>query len=259
MKFLVALLLFCVSVAISAAETGKMLRIPTRGDAVVPTYWAPQLNAAATVVLLPGGGGGIGALNETGWPGSSNFLIRSGALFADQGFNVAMVARPSDIKDLDYQVRISESHMDDLRAVLLKLKQMSSAPIWIIGTSRGTVSATAFAVSEKSRGLIDGVVLTSSVTNFKFTGAVPSQDLEKIGVPVLVLHHDKDACSACRPYEVPLIIKKLSNTPIKKQMIVDGGSGATGDPCEPAHWHGFIGMEKEVVTLIADWIRRPMP
>lgn len=257
MKLLFALLLLRVSLATSAAETGKMLRISTRGGAVLPIYWAPQPNASATVVLLPGGAGGIGTLNDAGWPRSSNFLIRSGALFADQRFNVAMIARPSDIKDLDYQVRVSESHMDDLRAALLKIRQLSSTPVWIIGTSRGTISAAAFAVSDKSRGLIDGIVLTSSVTNFKFIGAVPAQDLDRVVVPVLVLHHERDACIACRPYEVSMITKRLVNAPMKKQVMVDGGAGATGDPCEAEHWHGFIGMEKEAVTLIADWIRQP--
>lgn len=246
-----------VFLAASAAETGKMLRVPTRGDAVVPIYWAPQTNASATVVLLSGGAGGIGTLNKDGWPSSENFLIRSGALFANQKFNVAMVSRPSDIKDLDYHVRVSELHMNDLRESLLKIKQMSDAPVWIIGTSRGTISAAAFAISEKSRGLIDGVVLTSSVTNSKFTGAVPSQDLERIVVPVLVLHHEKDACVACRPHEVPLIFKKLVSTPMKKQIIVDGGTGAAGNPCEAEHWHGFIGMEKDVVAFIASWIQQP--
>jgi pimeloyl-ACP methyl ester carboxylesterase len=257
MKALLALLLLCLSLVAGAAEPGRMMRIPTRDGVVVPVFWVPQPNATATVVLLPGGAGGIGTLNDAGWPGSRNFLIRSGAYFADQQFNVAMVSRPSDIKDLDSRERTSEAHMDDLRVVARQLKSMSPAPLWLVGTSRGTISAAAFAISEKSRGLVDGIVLTSSVTSFRTPGAVPTQDLEKITVPVLVMHHEKDACSVCRPYETSYIMKKLTGAPFRKLVMVNGGEGAVGDPCEPDHWHGYIGMEKDAVAIIANWIRQP--
>ena len=256
---LFAFTLMIVPAIQAIAADGRMIRIPTRESATVPVFWAGTAGAPATVVLLPGGAGGIGNLNDSGWPGSSNFLIRSGKLFAAQGFNVAMVARPSDIKDLDYRIRTSEPHMDDLRNALLRLKKMSPAPIWLVGTSRGTISAAAFAISEKNTGLVDGVVLTASVTNFKYPGAVPTQDLEKIKVPVLVLHHDKDACVACRPYEVSHIMDKLTNAPVRKQIMVNGGTGAVGDPCEAEHWHGFIGMEQDAVELISNWIKKPAP
>lgn len=31
-----------------------------------------------------------------------------------------------------------------------------------------------------------------------------------------------------------------------------------GDPCEAQHWHGFIGMEHEVVDQIAGWIKNTL-
>lgn len=263
MKRIIAALLVGLTLASAftsaIAADGRLIRFPTRALVNVPTFWVSQPDAPATLVLLPGGMGGIGTLNEEGWPGSSNFLIRSGKLFAEQGFNVAMVARPSDIKDLDYRIRTSEAHMADLRTVLAELKKLSPAPIWLVGTSRGTISAAAFAISEKSRGLVDGIVLTSSVTSFRMPGAVPTQELEKITVPILVLHHEKDSCRVCQPHELPQLMKRLTNAPISKQIMVSGGGNATGDPCDALHWHGFIGMEREAVGLISDWIRKPAP
>ncbi len=59
----------------------------------------------------------------------------------------------------------------------------------------------------------------------------------------------------CRPYEVPAILRGLTNAPVKKEIMVDGGANPSGDVCAALHWHGFIGGEREVVDLIANWIR----
>jgi len=240
-----------------AAADGELLQIASRPGVTVPVYWRPQANATATLVLLPGGGGGIGARKEDGWPGGRNFLIRSGQLFAQHGFNIAMVSHPSDVADLSYEFRTSAEHLKDLHAVLAQLKARSDAPIWVVGTSRGSISATALAIAERDSQLMAGLVLTSSVTSFKKSGAVPRQDLEKIRIPVLVMHHEKDACPVCQPHEVPLIMAGLKNAPIKKLMMVNGGSNPSGSVCEAEHWHGYINMEAEAVDLIAGWINKP--
>jgi hypothetical protein len=73
-------------------------------------------------------------------------------------------------------------------------------------------------------------VLSSSITAFRFTGAVPKQALEAICVPVLVLHHERDACVACAPHEVALILKGLTNAPVKKLLWAAGGRAAAGSP-----------------------------
>lgn len=233
-----------------------LIRIPTRAGVTVPVYWMPRAQASATVVLLPGGAGGLGKLVD-GKPDSLNFLVRSRDDFAAQGFNVAIVGKPSDKEDLDTGYRISAEHVGDLRTVVEALKQRATAPMWLIGTSRGTVSATAAAIAF-GKDELAGIVLTSSITNLRFPGAVPSQKLDDIRIPVLVMHHARDACRACRPHEVQWILRGLSNAPVKKQLIVDGGGNPSGDPCEPLHWHGYIGMEKQAVELIANWIRQPV-
>jgi hypothetical protein len=243
--------------SLSANANGQLYKIETRPGVKTTVFWEAQEGAKATVFLFPGGGGGFGKV-ENGKPTGNNFLVRSVPHFLANGFNVAIFGRPSDSEGLDYADRISESHLTDVRAVLEFVKTQSSLPIWIVGTSRGTVSATA-AVIKIQEPSIAGLVLTSSIVNFKKTGAVPTQDLAAIRVPVLVLHHAKDACVQCRPYEVPAILRGLKNSPIKKEIMVDGGSNPTGDPCAALHWHGYIGMEKEAVDIIGNWIRQPSP
>ena len=62
-----------------------------------------------------------------------------------------------------------------------------------------------------------------------------------------------------RPGEASLIKRGLANAPIKKEIFVTGGGNPSGDPCEAMHWHGYIGMEKEAVDIIGDWIKHPSP
>lgn len=242
---------FCAA----AYAQGMLFKVPTRPDVKTTLFWEPVEGAKATVFLFPGGGGGFGKV-EDGKATGNNFLVRTVPYWMANGFNVAIFGRPSDSEDLDYADRISDTHMTDVRAVLDFVKTQSAAPVWIVGTSRGTISAAATAIA--AQGGIAGLVLTSSVVNFKKAGAVPKQDLAAIKVPVLVFHHSKDACIHCRPDEVPAIIKGLSNAPVKKLIFVDGGANPTGDVCAAQHWHGYIGIEPEVVQKISGWIKSPV-
>ena len=164
-------------------------------------FWHATEDAKATLFIFPGGGGGFGRV-EDGWPSSNNFLVRTSRLWVDQGFNLAIFGRPNDSEGLDYEDRISNVHLNDVQAVLEWVKKKSSAPIWIVGTSRGTVS-TAFALIHIAQPQIAGGVVSSSVVSYKKAGALPRQDLDRIKLPMLVYHHEKDACDICKPYEVP--------------------------------------------------------
>ena len=236
-------------------QRGNVERVQTRG-VVVPIYTVWKEGAIATLILYSGGGGGYGAIGEDGWPGSRNFLIRSAKLFAAHPFNVVLVGRATDVPDLSGGVRTGDDHDKDNQAIFRAIKAKSAAPIWLVGTSMGTISVTSAAIRDGGH-YVAGIALTSSVTSYRTKGAVPTQDLEKIKVPVLVVHHESDACKQCTPYEAKGIAGGLKNAPVKKTVLVRGGSEPSGDPCEPMHHHGYIGMEKEVVDLITAWIKSP--
>jgi hypothetical protein len=236
----------------AAAAADKLIKIDTRPGVTVSYYYMPRPGAAATVVLLTGGNGSIGMKN--GVPTSENFLVRSRDLFAAHDFNIAIVGRPSDRQDLSSDYRITAEHVEDLRKVVARLKKDTGLPIWLVGTSRGSISAAAAAIAFGNTEL-GGIVLTASIT--RGFGAVPRQKIEQIRIPVLVVHHEKDACAWCWPYEASKIPGALVNAPVKKHLAIGAGGGATGDPCEALHWHGFIGAEKETVDAIAAWIKQP--
>ena len=254
-KIFFILLSFALAIPSLAAEN-RLVKLGTRPGVSNSFYYMKQDACKATVVLLPGGSGSIGMKN--GVPASNNFLVRSRDYFAANGLNVALVEKPSDKDDLDYSFRVSPEHIEDLRQVAVFLKKDAGLPVWLVGTSRGTISATAAAIAFGNEELA-GIVLTSSVTSNKKTGAVPFQKLDVIRIPVLVLHHEYDGCKLCVPRDASLITRGLKNAPVKKEIFVKGGANPRGDPCEGSHWHGFIGMEKEAVEIISNWIKKPTP
>jgi acetyl esterase/lipase len=241
--------------ASATAEAGELVKVPTRQDIRTTLYWHATEGATATLFIFSGGGGGFGKV-EDGWPTSGNFLVRTAKLWANEGFNLAIFGRPSDSEELGYEDRISDTHMQDVKAAIEWVNKKSAAPIWIIGTSRGTISTAATLIKLPDSQIVGGVV-TASVVAYKKAGALPKQALDEIKVPVLVYHHKDDACELCKPHEVPSIISDLKNAPIKKLMMVSGGANPKGGVCEAQHWHGFIGMESQAVSDISAWIRRP--
>jgi hypothetical protein len=243
--------------SLCAQAEGTLFKLPTRAGVKTTLFWEAAPGATATVLLFPGGAGGFGQV-EAGRATGGNFLVRSVPHFLAQGLNVAIFGRPDDMPELGYADRTGAAHLADVRAVLAFVRQHSSAPVWLVGTSRGTVSATAAAIELQDAALA-GVVLSSSVVKASTTGNVPGQNLAAIRLPVLVLHHRRDACALCRPEDVPAIVQGLVNAPVKKLLMVDGGANPEGEVCAARHWHGYIGMEAEAVQHIADWVRRPVP
>ncbi len=254
MKHLLSILMLALSCLTVHADE-KMVKLDiARADAHLPIFVMTQPQAKATLVLLPGGDAGSGKIVEDR-PSSKNFLARSRALFFAEQFNVIVVFRASDLQHLDYDYRVSTAHVQEIAAVVHYAQQLSDAPVWLVGTSRGTVSGTAATIA-LPEGTVQGLVLTSSVTSKK-PGAIATQDLGKIKVPTLVVHHKYDACKVCVPHEAARITDGLKSAPFKKFLMLEGGSDPVGDPCEAQHWHGFIRYEKEAVQLISHWIKSP--
>lgn len=253
MRWLVCLFAFLLSLTAQAQEGMVQMEIG-RAEARLPIYVMPNPSAAATVILLPGGDASTGRIVD-GKPGSSNFLSRSRAEFHAASLNVIVVYRATDLTAMDYGYRVSKDHVGELGRVIAYARQTFGKPVWLVGTSRGTVSGTAAAIA-LGDGEVQGLVLTSSVTS-KRQGAISSQNIASLKIPVLVMHHKSDGCKICVPHEAARITADLKSAPVKKFIMVEGGSDPEGDPCEGKHYHGFVNFEKETVRMITDWIRNP--
>jgi hypothetical protein len=80
--------------------------------------------------------------------------------------------------------------------------------------------------------------------------------LEALNIPVLVVHHRDDACKVCNPGLLPQLMDKLKATPRKDLFLMEGGI-SVGDPCEAQAYHGYNGIESQVVSKVAQWILAP--
>lgn len=255
MRHVLIFLIF--SISSFSALASEITRLSTRDGVSVPLIYVKHPQARANLILLPGGAGGFGKM-QNGEPDGRNFLVRSYQYFLNAGFNVVIMGKPSDINDLDYADRIAAPHQQDIAAVVEMVSNDTSLPVWLIGTSRGTVSATAAAINLGPNKLA-GIVLSSSIVSNRKLGAIPFQNLQGITLPVLLVHHQNDACQVCTPSLVPSILERLSNTKDKQLIWMLGGQNPQGDACEALHFHGYIGIEAETAKQITDWIHQHDP
>lgn len=234
----------------------KVVDISTRPDVQQRMLVLKPQNPKATAILLAGGHGGlqISADGSFGW-GKGNFLVRSRQLFADQGLLVIVVDAPSDRQNPPFLsgFRGTNAHVADLKAVIAWARKQADVPVWLVGTSRGTQSAAYATTSLTGRDGPDGLVLTSTILTDTKEFAVPTLELDRIRVPVLVVHHVNDGCNHCAYADISRVMDRLVNAPKAKLLPVRGGV-SRGNPCEAFSFHGFNGIEAFVVNKIAAWI-----
>lgn len=253
----------------AAGACGKVIAISGHGDTT--TRYAlsgTSPTATAVLVLLAGGGGHLNLDNE-GCPRKlkGNSLVRSQSLFRGSGFVTALVDAPSD-----YQrkaglggFRVEREHADDIGKVISDLRHRTGLPVWLIGTSRGAISAANAASRLTGNAAPDGLALTSPVTS-GFEGGrkwwvaqtVFSNDLEAIRMPVLVVVHADDKCVRTPPNLGARVVEKTS-TARGQAVIVSGGPGGFGaegvKACKGRSPHGFLGQEAEVAAGMERFIR----
>ena len=238
------------------AQTPTVVDVPTRPGITQRILLLQPADAKAAVILFAGGDGGIQIAPDGTIQRAGNFLVRSREAFAARGLAVAVIDAPSDRQSEPFLAgfRDTDAHVADVKAVIAWLRQQLKLPVWLIGTSRGTQSAAYVATQlTPAQGGPDGVVLTSSVLADRRSRALPAMALDRIGVPVLVVHHKLDSCRVCLFTDLPLLTGKLKHLKKTDTLIFDGGVTA-GDPCGPRAHHGFNGIEAEVVAKIAAWI-----
>lgn len=254
--FSLAIFVCMLALAPLVGAEDKVVDIPTRPGVTQRFLLISAAEPKAAVVLFAGGHGGL-QLNDAGsarW-GRNNFLVRSAGLFAAQGLTVVVIDAPSDRQSYPFLDRFRQTpeHAADVKAVIAWLKKETRLPVWLIGTSRGTQSVGAAAVALRTDGGPDGIVLTSSILQDARAKPVPDMALETLHLPVLVVHHEQDGCRLCLYRDVPRLMQKLTATS-RKELIAFSGGEDVGDPCEALAYHGYNGLEKEVVARIADWL-----
>lgn len=255
-KLLLAAGLFALLSQSVAQTSQNVVDIPTRPGVTQRMIVLAPAESKAAVVLLPGGHGGLQVSpNGTMKWGEGNFLVRSRQLFAEAGLTVVVVDAPSDRQSPPFLggFRQKPEHAADIKAVIGWVRENAKAPVWLVGTSRGTQSAAYIGTQLAGREGPDGLVLTSTILKDDRGRPVPAMPLDSIRVPVLVVHHEQDGCAQCPFSEIPALMGKLGNSPRTHLLVFKGGQNR-GDPCEAFAYHGYNGLEREVVQQTAAWI-----
>jgi len=241
-----SLAMLAVFAAHRAAAEDRMSLPSSRPGITVAIWFQAAASPVASVVLFAGGNGAIDGL-------SGNFLIRVRGSFAAQAINVAAIDRPSDRAIADRLYRAGTDAATDLAAVIAFLKQKAPVPVWLVGTSNGSISA-ANGAARLGPAQVSGLVLTSSV----WQGGMQQVPLASIAVPTLVVHNRDDSCRVSPPGAAEPALASMTRAPVKELVLVSGGS-LQGDPCEARSPHGYFGIENQVVPVIIQWIKAHAP
>lgn len=264
LTFLSAFVLAASSLLAHAQSTPKVVDIPTRPGVTQRFLLIAPAAPKAVAILYAGGHGGLqlDPQGNFGW-GANNFLVRTRMLFVNDGVAVAVVDAPSDRQSPPYLdgFRLTPEHAEDARAVIAWLRAQLHVPVWLVGTSRGTQSVAAIAIAlanDANAGTgPDGIVLSSTILRENRGGdPVTGMNLAALKIPVLVVHNKDDACKLCPVSETDTLMQKLTQSPRTKLVLVSGGT-SRGDPCGALAYHGYNGIEGEVVHDITSWMRAP--
>lgn len=245
----------------ACAGAQEIVTLPTR-PGVTQSFFIADMGGRkpeAVALLYVGGGGAINLRVEDGQPkfGAGNFLPRSRREFIRNGVLPVVLDAPSDhSREMSDQFRTSEAHARDARAVVAEMKKRHPGlPVFLVGTSRGTLSVAYLAAA--LGGEVAGVVLTSSL--FYGPGRarpalLSSFDWSAVKAPLVFVHHEDDGCGATPYHEAARLGRRF---PL---ITVKGGKPAESPPCEPLAQHGFFGREAETVDAIAAWmLGKPFP
>jgi hypothetical protein len=187
--------------------------------------------ARASVILMPGGDGAIGAA-----PGGvithlqGNQLVRTRTSYLARGLAVLVIGSGTNLSSaVQYMAAIKR-------------------PVTVVATSRGTLRA-AQGIAAGARP--DALVLSSG---FLSPESGSGENVESIlGSPstlprTLVIHHRQDTCKFTLPAGVDPFIKWSAGR--ARAVWVSGGI-ERGDPCEAQSHHGFNGLDQQIVSLAA--------
>ena len=245
-------------IPVAGVFSQEIVTLPTR-PGVTQSFFIANMDGrkpAAAALLFVGGGGNIRLRLEAGeirfQPG--NFLPRSRREFIRNGILPVILDNPSDQQAGDGMselFRAGAAHAADVRAVIGEVgKRYPGLPVFLVGTSKGTLSAAYLAVALERE--VAGVVLTSSLFYEGPFGrprpVLVSFDWSAIKRPLLLVHHVDDNCFATPYLDAARLGRRFPLVSVK------GGKPPESGPCEPFAAHGFFGKEAETVDAIAAWM-----
>ena len=207
------------------------------------------------VALFPGHPGILRLQSEQGTPRfdmRGNFLVRSRRHWLDDETLVVLVDAPSnEWSSFSQRFRETARYGEDIAALLAQAGRRFQVDDWtFVGTSEGSISA--FHAARMNPTLARRIILTASLFAANRNGpGLSGVTLSAVRVPMLWVHHEDDPCRFT-PYRSAREFAQRSQSPL---VTVRGGGPGGGDPCQARTSHGFIGVERQTVLAMRDWIK----
>ncbi|WP_043743348.1 hypothetical protein [Paramagnetospirillum magneticum] len=247
--FLFALLLGVAPLCPAGAE---VIPVPMADGADDPTQtflWESP-HPKAVLIMIPGGEGHIGLQpGKTDLGGIYSRVFKPLSEPAQSSGNLHVVifgspyALPTD--PVFPTSRISSDHQRRIESVVRFYRQRFGMPAWLQGHSNGAISVAEFIRTH--RDLVAGAILSSSRVGVK-VGA-------DVGLPILFLHHRRDACSKANPaadVDIYESLRAAGKTDVDFAWV-DGGTAGRGDVCH-AGYHMFLGSEEDAYRAVDRFI-----
>lgn len=265
-----AALVWCLGTQAATADCGELLTVTTHAGTTSRLSLAmpePPTDPRATLILLPGGGG-FADLDDAGCARAlkGNSLIRAIPHFRRAGLATVLVDAPSDHHGDDGLggFRTTAEHAADLGRIIALARERLAAPVWLVGTSRGSISAANAASRLPDGAGAAGVVVSSALMAGQYgarkawvADSVFDLPLEALRLPILILGHARDSCVRSPPSLMERFMARVGSTR-KKAVLMDGGPDPSGFSaalaCEGRSPHGFFGQDEEMARVMTDFI-----
>jgi hypothetical protein len=164
--------------------------------------------------------------------------------------------------------RVSVDHTIDILAVL-KTVNTDHLPVFLVGTSRGSLSVVA------QNRIATGIATSSSVTadggdngRHLYLGRPDTPNLlpQFVRRPTHVLWHADDGCPGTSPagsralYDslVAAGVDTAFDTASGGVRVTAAGNGVSPDICGALSFHGYMGVENTTVGYLTTWLDRRM-
>ncbi|HYT97394.1 MAG TPA: hypothetical protein VEO36_08740 [Casimicrobiaceae bacterium] len=240
---------------VHAAE--EVVTLPVR-EGVTESYLLVYDKSATPKAVAVSFIGGVGAIDfakrmsdgVARFSPGANVLIRIRTNLAGSDIADAIVDAPSDRLPggMTDDFRSSDQHAADIRKIVADLHaRFPQARIFLIGTSRGTISVAHLSMSLAN--VVQGSILSSTVTVADRTSPTLSGfDFATIKIPLLWVHHRDDGCRLS-PYA-----GAQRGARGAAFVSVSGGDPPQSGPCDPLSPHGYFGREDMVTQAIRDYM-----
>ena len=256
----------CGTVVDLSVRNGAQLRYSwVAGQPLTDSAGKPT--AAVAAILLVGGGGWVD-IDQAGCPQrlKGNILVRTAPRLRAAGVTTVLVDAPSDWPGDDGLAgfRIQAPHAADLGRVVADIRARTGArTVWLIGHSRGSLSAANAAARLSGTEAPDGVVLASAMLVGENSKRKPwvaqtvfDTDIKNFRGALLLVGHAADNCVRSVPEQMDAVLAG-ANAARAQAVRVTGGPRPAGrapslSACEVHEPHDFVEQD----GLFADGVLR---